>query len=84
MNPRSLGTTKNITFKYNSFVNEELDKRKSHNDSKGEIIDNNLIKNNSNSDTESESTADSNNGPSYIEKYENCTKILTNLEKQCI
>ena len=84
MNPRSLGTTKNITFKYNSFVNEELDKRKSHNDSKGEIIDNNLIKNNSNSDTESESTADSNNRPSYIEKYENCNKILTNLEKQCI
>ena len=84
MNPRSLGTTKNITFKYNSFVNEELDKRKSHNDSKGEIIDNNLIKNNSNSDTESESTADSNNRPSYIEKYENCIKILTNLEKQCI
>ena len=83
MNPRSLGTTKNITFKYNSFVNEELDKRKSHNDSKGEIIDNNLIKNNSNSDTESESTADSNK-PSYIEKYENCTKIITNLETQCI
>ena len=83
MNPRSLGITKNITFKYNSFVNEELDKRKSHNDSKGEIIDNNLIKNNSNSDTESESTADSNK-PSYIEKYENCTKILTNLEAQCI
>ena len=83
MNPKCLGITKNITFQYNTFVNEEFDKRQSHNGSKGEIIDNNLIKNNSNSDTESESTADSNK-PSYIEKYDNCTKILTDLEKQCI
>ena len=82
MNPKCLGATKNITFKYNSFLNEDLDKRHSHNGSKGEIIDNNLIKNDSNSDTESESTAYSNK-PSYLEKYENCTKILTNLENQC-
>jgi hypothetical protein len=81
MNTKCLGVTKNVTFRFNTFINEDLDKRKSHNGSKGEIIDKNFIKNIS--DTDSESTADSNK-PSYLEKYENCTKILTNLETQCI
>ena len=35
------------------------------------------------SDIESDSTSDSNR-PSYIEKFENCNKILTNLEKKRI
>ena len=81
MNQKCIGTIKNVTFKFNTYVNESLDKRKPYHDSKGEIIDKNFIKNIS--DSESESTADSNN-PSYLEKYENCTKIFINLEAQCI
>ena len=83
MKIKCLGTIQDITFKYNSFVNEEIDKRKSQNGSKGEIIDNNFLKNRIISNTDSESTTDSNR-PLYIEKYEKCTEIFTNLEKQCI
>ena len=83
MNSKCFGTTKNITSKYNSLVNEFLDKYKFNSDLKEEIKGNNLIKNNIISDTDSESTKDS-NGPTYLEKYENCTKILIDLEKQCI
>jgi len=36
-----------------------------------------------NSDSDSDSTTDSNK-PSYLEKYESCNKILTNLENNCI
>ena len=83
MKIKTYGSIKDKTFKYNSFLNDEQDNKKSRKDSKGEIIDNNLIKNNSLSETDSELTINSNK-PSYIEKYENCTKILQNLEKQCI
>ena len=36
---RSKGTLRNLTFKYNQFLNEEMDKRKSNNNSEGEKID---------------------------------------------
>ena len=35
---RSKGTIRNLTFKYNQLVNEEIDKRKSQDNSDGEII----------------------------------------------
>jgi len=83
MKIKTYGSMKDKTFTYNSFLNDDQDKKKSRKDSKGEIIDNNLLKNNSLSDTNNELTINSTK-PSYIEKYENCTKILRNLEKQCI
>lgn len=33
------GVSRNLTFRYNQFVSEEMDKRKSQNDSRGEILD---------------------------------------------
>ena len=83
MKIKTYGLLRDITFRYNSYLNDESEKNSIRKDSKGEIIDNKLIKNNSKSDTDSESTSDSNK-PSYIEQYENCTKIISNLENQCI
>lgn len=81
MNHKCLGATKNITFKFNSYIKEKIDKKDTDLTSEVENIDNIFVKNIS--DTDSESTTDSNR-PSFIEKYENCNKILDNLEKQCI
>ncbi len=36
---RSRGTLRDLTYKYNQFLSEELDKRKSNNNSEGEKID---------------------------------------------
>ena len=36
---RTLGTMRDLTYKYNQFVSEEADRKKSQNDSHGEIID---------------------------------------------
>ena len=36
---RTKGVIRDLTYKFNQFASEELDKRKSHNDSQGEIID---------------------------------------------
>ena len=33
------GASRNLTFRYNQLVSEEMDKRKPQNDSKGEILD---------------------------------------------
>ena len=81
MNHKCLGATKNITFKFNSYIKEKIDKKDTDLTSEVENIDNIFVKNIS--DTDSESTTDSNRS-SFIEKYENCNKILDNLEKQCI
>ena len=83
MKIKTYGSLRDITFRYNSYLNDVTDKTKISKDSKGEIIDNRFINNNYKSDTDSESTVDSNK-PSYIEQYENCTKIISNLENQCI
>ena len=83
MKIKTYGSIKDETFKYNSFLNEEQDNKKSRKDFKGEIIDKNLIKNNSLSETDNESIISSNK-PSYIQQYENYKKILQNLERQCI
>lgn len=45
------------------------------------IINNSLIKTN-NSDIDSDSTSDSNK-PSYMEKFDACNKIFSNLESKC-
>ncbi len=44
-------------------------------------INNSLIKTN-NSDIDSDSTSDSNR-PSYMEKFDVCNKIFSNLESKC-
>lgn len=36
---RSKGTIRDLTFKYNQYVSEEFDKKKSNNNSEGEKID---------------------------------------------
>jgi hypothetical protein len=36
---RSKGVIRDLTYKYNQFVSEEMDRKKSQNDSHGEIID---------------------------------------------
>ncbi len=38
MKGKTLGSIKDLTKKYNAFLNDEFDKRKSNNDSKGELI----------------------------------------------
>lgn len=92
------GIVRNRIRSYNQFLGDEMDKRKSHNDSRGEILDkingkyilillikkiytNRFLKT-SNSDNDSDSTEDSHK-PSYIEKFENCNKILANLKINC-
>jgi len=36
---KTKGTIRDLTYKYNQFLSEETDKKKSHNDSQGEIIE---------------------------------------------
>ena len=36
---KTRGASRNLTIRYNQFINEESDKRKSQNDSKGEMLD---------------------------------------------
>ena len=36
---RAKGAIRDLTYKYNQFVSEEIDRKKSQNDSHGEIID---------------------------------------------
>jgi hypothetical protein len=36
---RTKGAIRDLTYKYNQFVSEEMDRKKSQNDSQGEIID---------------------------------------------
>ena len=36
---RTKGTLRNLTFKYNQFLSEEMDKRKAYNNSEGEKIE---------------------------------------------
>ena len=36
---RTKGAIRDLTYKYNQFVSEEIDRKKSQNDSHGEIID---------------------------------------------
>jgi hypothetical protein len=36
---RTKGAIRDLTYKYNQFVSEEIDRKKSQNDSQGEIID---------------------------------------------
>ncbi len=38
---RVYGACRNLTYKYNHFVSEEMDRKKSQNDSRGEIMDKN-------------------------------------------
>ena len=83
MKIKTYGSLRDRTFRFNSYLKDETDKSNIRKDSKGEIIDSKLIKNNYQSDTDSESTDDSSK-PSYIELYENCSKIISNLENQCI
>ena len=83
MKIKTYGSLRDITFKFNSYLKDETDKPNIRKDSKGEIMESRFIKNNYKSDTDSESTADSSKD-SYIELYENCSKIILNLENQCI
>ena len=83
MKIKTYGSLRDRTSRFNSYLKDETDKNNIRKDSKGEISDSKLIKNIYKSDTDSESTADSSK-PSYIELYENCTKIISNLENQCI
>ena len=41
---KTYGATKNLTYKYNQLVSEELDGRKSQNGSKGEMLEKNSFK----------------------------------------
>ena len=36
---RTKGAIRDLTYKYNQFVSEEIDRKKSQNDSQGEIIE---------------------------------------------
>ena len=36
---KTKGAKRDLTYKYNQFLSEETDKKKSHNDSQGEIIE---------------------------------------------
>ena len=36
---RSRGTIRNLTFRYNQLISEEMDKKKALNDSRGEMLD---------------------------------------------
>ena len=36
---RTKGISKNLTYRYNQLISEEMDKRKSQNDSRGEILE---------------------------------------------